>query len=91
MAEYNKGKASAKFTIQLMPMKVHASGVDVLHVPYSGSAPLMTDKTPELIARLAQAGAEDGGGSAERLAEFMRSEQAKFAKVIKDAGISVQG
>lgn len=151
-----------------------ASGIDVLHVPYSGSAPLMTDligghiqyafeglttakpliesgklialaqtlqkrskslqnvptvaeqgypgfeasiwfalvgpggmtpamvermnadlnkalKTPELIARLAQAGAEDGGGSAERLAEFMRSEQAKFAKVIKDAGISVQG
>ena len=157
-----------------MPMKVHASGIDVLHVPYSGSAPLMTDligghiqyafeglttakpliesgklialaqtlqkrskslqnvptvaeqgypgfeasiwfalvgpggmtpamvermnadlnkalKTPELIARLAQAGAEDGGDSAERLAEFMRSEQAKFAKVIKDAGVSVQG
>ncbi|MGB6104548.1 MAG: tripartite tricarboxylate transporter substrate binding protein [Pusillimonas sp.] len=48
-------------------------------------------KTPELVARLAQAGAEDGGGSADRLAQFMSSEQAKFAKVIKDAGISVQG
>ncbi|MFC3337696.1 Bug family tripartite tricarboxylate transporter substrate binding protein [Paracandidimonas soli] len=47
-------------------------------------------QAPELVARLAQAGAEDGGGSAERLAEFMRSEQAKFAKVVKDAGISVK-
>ncbi|MGB3288992.1 MAG: tripartite tricarboxylate transporter substrate binding protein [Burkholderiaceae bacterium] len=47
-------------------------------------------KTPELVARLAQAGAEDGGGSPERLAQFMKSEQAKFAKVIKDAGISVK-
>ncbi|MDS1141024.1 tripartite tricarboxylate transporter substrate binding protein [Pusillimonas sp. SM2304] len=47
--------------------------------------------TPELIARLEQAGAEDGGGSAERLAQFMLSEQTKFATVIKNAGISVQG
>ncbi len=47
-------------------------------------------RTPELIARLAQAGAEDGGGSPERLAQFMQSEQVKFAKVIKDAGISVK-
>lgn len=47
-------------------------------------------QTPELIARLAQAGAEDGGGSPERLAQFMKSEQAKFSKVIKDAGISVK-
>lgn len=48
-------------------------------------------KTPELVARLAQAGAEDGGGSAQRLAEFMASEQAKFAKVIEGAGITVEG
>lgn len=47
-------------------------------------------ETPELIARLAQAGAEDGGGSADRLAKFMSTEQAKFAKVIKAAGISVK-
>jgi len=47
--------------------------------------------TPELVARLAQAGAEDGGGSAERLAQFMQAEQTKFATVIKNAGISVQG
>ncbi len=47
--------------------------------------------TPELVQRLAQAGAEDGGGSAQRLAEFMSSEQTKFATVIKNAGISVQG
>src|SRR5690606_1295726 len=47
--------------------------------------------TPELIARLEQAGAEDGGGSAERLAQFMLSEQTKSATVIKIAGISVQG
>jgi tripartite-type tricarboxylate transporter receptor subunit TctC len=47
-------------------------------------------KTPDLVARLAQAGAEDGGGSPERLAQFMQSEQAKFAKVIKAAGISIK-
>jgi len=46
--------------------------------------------TPELVQRLAQAGAEDGGGSAQRLADFMSSEQTKFATVIKNAGISVQ-
>lgn len=45
---------------------------------------------PEVIARLAQAGAEDGGGSATRLADFMRNEQEKFAAVIKNAGITVQ-
>lgn len=46
-------------------------------------------KAPELVQRMAQAGAEDGGGSAQRLAEFMASEQAKFAKVIQSAGITV--
>ena len=46
-------------------------------------------QAPELVQRLAQAGAEDGGGSAERLADFMSSEQAKFAKVIQNAGITV--
>lgn len=48
-------------------------------------------KAPEVVARLQQAGAEDGGGSPERLAEFMASEQAKFAKVIQAAGIKVSG
>jgi len=47
-------------------------------------------QAPELIERLAQAGAEDGGGSAGRFAEFMATEQAKFAKVIKAAGITVE-
>jgi tripartite-type tricarboxylate transporter receptor subunit TctC len=32
-------------------------------------------------------GAEDGGGSPEKFAQFIRSEQLKWAKVIKEAGV----
>lgn len=41
--------------------------------------------------KLAQVGAEDGGGSAQRFADFMRDEQRKYAKTIQDAGIVAQG
>jgi tripartite-type tricarboxylate transporter receptor subunit TctC len=34
-------------------------------------------------------GAEDGGGSPEKFAEFIRSETAKWAKVVKDADVKV--
>ncbi|MBI3531047.1 MAG: LacI family transcriptional regulator [Curvibacter sp. PD_MW3] len=39
--------------------------------------------------KLEQYGAEDGGGSAKRFADFIHSEQQKWAKVIKDAKVSV--
>ena len=38
--------------------------------------------------KLDQYGAEDGGGTAERFSKFIRSEQQKWAKVVKDAKIS---
>jgi tripartite-type tricarboxylate transporter receptor subunit TctC len=37
--------------------------------------------------RLDTYGAEDGGGTAEKFAAFMRTEQAKWAKVVKEAGV----
>ena len=42
---------------------------------------------PDVVERLAQYGAEDGGGSAEKFRAFIQSEQVKWAKVVKDAGI----
>jgi tripartite-type tricarboxylate transporter receptor subunit TctC len=42
---------------------------------------------PDIIERLNASGAEDGGGTTEKFAEFMKVEQAKWAKVIKDAGV----
>ena len=44
---------------------------------------------PEVAERLATAGAEDAGGTAERFAEFMRSERNKYARLVKDAGIKI--
>lgn len=38
--------------------------------------------------KLDQYGAEDGGGSSKRFADFIQSEQVKWAKVIKDAKVS---
>ncbi|AZS78073.1 tripartite tricarboxylate transporter substrate binding protein [Achromobacter spanius] len=40
--------------------------------------------------KLAQVGAEDGGGSVQRFADFMVQEQRKYAKTIKDAKIIVE-
>jgi hypothetical protein len=41
--------------------------------------------------KLAQVGAEDGGGSVQRFADFMKQEQEKFARTIKDAKIVAEG
>ncbi|NML45263.1 tripartite tricarboxylate transporter substrate binding protein [Ramlibacter sp. G-1-2-2] len=42
---------------------------------------------PDVMEKLEVSGAEDGGGSVEKFAEFMKTEQVKWAKVIKDAGV----
>lgn len=42
---------------------------------------------PDVMERLEASGAEDGGGSTEKFAQFMQAEQQKWAKVIKDAGV----
>ena len=44
---------------------------------------------PDVMEKFEQYGAEDGGGTPERFAEFIRSEQQKWAKVIKDAKVTV--
>jgi tripartite-type tricarboxylate transporter receptor subunit TctC len=42
---------------------------------------------PDVMERLEASGAEDGGGSTEKFAQFMKVEQVKWAKVIKDGGV----
>lgn len=46
---------------------------------------------PDVIEKFDQYGAEDGGGSPERFAEFIRSETQKWAKVVHDAKVQVDG
>ncbi len=42
---------------------------------------------PDVMAKFEQYGAEDGGGSAEKFAQFIRDESTKWAKVVKDANV----
>lgn len=42
---------------------------------------------PEVMEKLAASGAQDGGGSTEKFGDFMRAEQIKWAKIIKDGGV----
>ena len=44
---------------------------------------------PDVVEKLAQYGAEDGGGSAQRFADFIRAEQVKWAKVVKDSNVKL--
>jgi len=46
-----------------------------------------TMKMPDVQARLADLGVEVGGGPPEQLAEFQKAEIAKWAKVVKTAGV----
>ncbi len=45
---------------------------------------------PDVKEKLDQYGAEDGGGTAQQFADFIRAEQQKWAKVIKDAKVTVE-
>ena len=42
---------------------------------------------PDVQERLDTYGAEDGGGSAEKFSQFIRSEQLKLARVVNEAGV----
>lgn len=44
---------------------------------------------PDVQEKFEGFGVEDGGGTVERYAEFTRSEIAKWAKVAKDAKVSI--
>jgi tripartite-type tricarboxylate transporter receptor subunit TctC len=45
---------------------------------------------PDVQEKLEQYGAEDGGGTAQQFADFIRSEQQKWAKVIRDAHVTME-
>ena len=47
-------------------------------------------KTPDVQARLAEMGVEVAGGPPEQLGEFQKAEIAKWAKVVKTAGVKVE-
>ena len=44
---------------------------------------------PDVMEKFEQYGAEDGGGSSEKFAAFVRSEGVKWAKVVKDAHVKM--
>lgn len=44
---------------------------------------------PDVKERLAGVGAEDGGGTAQQFADFMRAERLKWARVVKEANVKV--
>jgi tripartite-type tricarboxylate transporter receptor subunit TctC len=44
---------------------------------------------PDVQERFMQYGAEDGGGSPQKFADFIKAEQAKWAKVVKEANVKV--
>ena len=46
---------------------------------------------PDVMEKFEQYGAEDGGGSTERFADFIKTEQVKWAKVIKEAKVTTAG
>ncbi len=45
---------------------------------------------PDVQERLDASGAEDGGGTPEKFAQFIQSEIAKWTKVVKDAGVKLE-
>jgi tripartite-type tricarboxylate transporter receptor subunit TctC len=45
---------------------------------------------PEVQEKLDTYGAEDGGGSSDKFAQFIRSETVKWAKVVKDGNVKVE-
>ncbi|MDE2607194.1 MAG: tripartite tricarboxylate transporter substrate binding protein [Burkholderiales bacterium] len=45
---------------------------------------------PDVVEKLNVSGAEDGGGSIEKFAQFMVAEQSKWAKVIREAHVKVE-
>ncbi|MFO1342310.1 MAG: tripartite tricarboxylate transporter substrate binding protein [Burkholderiales bacterium] len=44
---------------------------------------------PDVKERLNAVGAEDGGGTAQQFADFMRAERVKWARVVKEANVKV--
>ena len=73
-----------------------ANGWYSMHAPVGTSAAIIAKlnaeiaramKQPDMQERFKQLGLEGGGGTPEQLTQFVRAEYAKYAKVIKDAGV----
>jgi len=47
-------------------------------------------RVPDMVARLADLGAVPGGEPPEKFAAFIQAETAKWAKVTKEAGVTVE-
>ena len=45
---------------------------------------------PDVQEKLDTYGAEDGGGSAEKFTQFIQTEIAKWAKVVKEGNVKVE-
>jgi tripartite-type tricarboxylate transporter receptor subunit TctC len=45
---------------------------------------------PDVQERLDTYGAEDGGGTREKFAQFITSEQAKWARVVKEGNVKLE-
>jgi tripartite-type tricarboxylate transporter receptor subunit TctC len=45
---------------------------------------------PDVQEKLDTYGAEDGGGSSDKFAQFIRAEQLKWARVVKEAGVKIE-
>ena len=56
----------------------------------ANASPLMDAPTRDQQERFRQLGADGGGGPPEQLTAFVKSELAKYSKVIKDAGIKAE-
>ena len=76
-----------------------ANGWYSMHAPAGTPAPIIAKlnaeiarvmKQPDMQERFRQLGADGGGGPPEQLTAFVKSELAKYSKVIKDAGIKAE-
>ena len=56
----------------------------------ASAAAAATLAPPDVQEKMDTYGAEDGGGSAEKFAQFIRTEQAKWAKVVTEAGVKIE-
>ena len=76
-----------------------ANGWYSMHAPAGTPAPIIAKlnaeiarvmKQSDMQERFRQLGADGGGGPPEQLTAFVKSELAKYSKVIKDAGIKAE-
>ena len=78
--------AAAHLTTELLML---TTGIKLNHVPYKGTAPALQDLVGGQIQILM--GIDPVGSSSAEFDKFLRNEVAKWAKVIKEAGVKIEG